>query len=60
MFVLESSLVSKGLFLYLYPMDFQEIIAFVFLGFALAFLYKKFFGKKKPKKNCGSDDCGCH
>lgn len=41
-------------------MDFQEIIAFVLLGIALVFLYNKFFGKKKTKKNCGSDDCGCH
>jgi hypothetical protein len=41
-------------------MDFQEIIAFVLLGIALAFLYKKFFGRKKSKKNCGDDDCGCN
>ncbi|WP_366185968.1 FeoB-associated Cys-rich membrane protein [Flavobacterium ovatum] len=40
----------------------QEFLAFAALGFALAFLIKKFFWKKKKsKKNCGSDDdCGCH
>jgi glycopeptide antibiotics resistance protein len=42
-------------------MDIQEIIAFIALGIALAFLIKKFFFKKKKSdKNCGSgDDCGC-
>lgn len=40
---------------------FQEIIAFALLGLALAFLIRKFFFKnKKKKKNCGTDDCGCH
>ena len=40
---------------------YQEIIAFVVLGIAIAFLIKKFFLKNK-KKNCGGDDeCGgCH
>lgn len=38
----------------------QEILAFVTLGIALAFLFKKFFFKKKKSKNCGSDDCDCH
>ncbi|PWA06582.1 FeoB-associated Cys-rich membrane protein [Flavobacterium psychrotolerans] len=39
----------------------QEILAFVTLGIALAFLFKKFFfKKKKTDKNCGSDDCACH
>lgn len=38
----------------------QEIIAFTLLGIAVAFLVKKFFWKKKAKKNCGPDDCGCH
>lgn len=39
----------------------QEIIAFIALGLALAFLIKKFFFKKKKSdKNCGGDDCGCH
>ncbi|MFE3871385.1 FeoB-associated Cys-rich membrane protein [Flavobacterium sp. ZS1P70] len=41
-------------------MDIQEIIAFIALGIALAFLIRKFFLKKKSKKNCGDDDCGCH
>jgi glycopeptide antibiotics resistance protein len=42
-------------------MDIQEIIAFIALGVALAFLIKKFFFKKKNSdKNCGSGtDCGC-
>lgn len=39
----------------------QEIIAFIALVIALAFLIKKFFlKKKKSDKNCGSDDCDCH
>jgi glycopeptide antibiotics resistance protein len=38
----------------------QEIIAFIVLGIALAFLIRKFFFKKKSDKNCGGDDCGCH
>ncbi|WP_371811632.1 FeoB-associated Cys-rich membrane protein [Flavobacterium sp. M31R6] len=37
----------------------QEIIAFVILVLALAFLIRKFFFKKKSDKNCGSGDCGC-
>lgn len=38
----------------------QEIIAFTILGFAVAFLIKKFFFKAKKKKDCGSGtDCGC-
>jgi hypothetical protein len=41
-------------------MDIQEIIAFVALAIAVAFLIRKFFWKKKSKKNCGDDDCGCH
>ncbi|HBI00746.1 MAG: FeoB-associated Cys-rich membrane protein [Bacteroidetes bacterium HGW-Bacteroidetes-23] len=40
--------------------DFQEIIAFIILGIAIVVLYFHFFGKKKSKKNCSSDDCGCH
>ncbi|MDD2985676.1 FeoB-associated Cys-rich membrane protein [Flavobacterium sp.] len=39
---------------------FQEIVAFIVLGIALFYLYKKFFWKKKNKKSCGEDDCGCH
>jgi FeoB-associated Cys-rich membrane protein len=38
----------------------QEIIAYVVLGIAVAFLVKKFFFKKKKSgKNCG-EDCGCN
>ena len=37
---------------------YQEIIAFVILGIAIAFLIKKFFFKnKKSDKDCGSG-CG--
>jgi len=38
----------------------QEIIAFIALGIAVAFLIKKFFFKKEKSKSCGTDDCGCH
>lgn len=38
----------------------QEIFVYFALGIALAYLYNKFFGKKKPKKNCGDDNCGCN
>lgn len=41
-------------------MNIQGILAFVALGIAVAFLVKKLFWKKKSKKNCGDDDCGCH
>lgn len=42
-------------------MNIQEIIAYILLGIAIAFLIKKFFFKKKKSgKDCGSDDCGCH
>ncbi|WP_325261106.1 FeoB-associated Cys-rich membrane protein [Flavobacterium sp.] len=37
----------------------QEIIAFGILGIAVAFLIRKFFFKKKSKKDCGNGDCGC-
>lgn len=40
-------------------MPFQEIIAFVLLGFAFSYLIRKFFWKKKSKENCGNEDCGC-
>ena len=40
-------------------MDLQEILVYIILIVALAFLYQKFFGKKNDK-NCGNDDCGCH
>jgi glycopeptide antibiotics resistance protein len=38
----------------------QEIVAFIILGFALFYLFRKFFWKKKNKKNCGPNDCDCH
>jgi hypothetical protein len=39
----------------------QEILAFITLGFAIIFLFRKFFlKKKKSDKKCGSDDCDCH
>lgn len=40
----------------------QEILVYITLGIAIAFLFKKFFMKKrknKSDKNCGNDDCGC-
>ncbi len=41
-------------------MNIQEILVYIILVVAVGFLYQKFFSKKKPKKNCGNDDCGCH
>ncbi len=42
-------------------MNIQEILAYIILGIALAFLIRKFFlKKKKSDKSCGTDDCGCH
>nr|WP_231567349.1 FeoB-associated Cys-rich membrane protein [Lacinutrix sp. Hel_I_90] len=38
----------------------QNILVFITLGFALTFLVRKFVFKKKSKKACGTDDCGCH
>lgn len=41
----------------------QNILVFASLGFAVAFIIKKYFWKKdKQKKACGSDGdgCGCH
>ncbi len=38
----------------------QEILAFGILLFALTFLIRKYFGKKKSDKNCGNGDCGCN
>ncbi|MEY4963028.1 MAG: hypothetical protein RLZZ323_347 [Bacteroidota bacterium] len=38
----------------------QEILAFGVLFFALAFLIKKYFWKKKSDKNCSNGDCGCN
>jgi hypothetical protein len=38
----------------------QEILAYITLGIAVIFLFKKFFFKKKKSdKSCG-DDCNCH
>jgi len=37
----------------------QKIIAFAILGFAVAFLIKKYFFKSKKKKDCGDGNCGC-
>ncbi|WP_318909036.1 FeoB-associated Cys-rich membrane protein [Bizionia paragorgiae] len=38
----------------------QNILAFTVLACALAFLIRKFFWKKKTKKACRTNDCGCH
>ena len=38
----------------------QQILVYFALAVAVGFLVKKFFFKKKSKKNCGGDDgCGC-
>jgi hypothetical protein len=39
-------------------MDYQEILVFVALGFALGYLFKTFFGKKSDNGNCGNGNCG--
>ena len=39
-------------------MDYQQIIAYIILGFAVFYLLKKFVFKSKKKKDCGTD-CGC-
>jgi len=41
-------------------MDIQSILVYVVLGIAIGFFIQKFIGKKKSKKGCGKDDCGCH
>jgi hypothetical protein len=42
-------------------MNVQEILVYVALGIAIGFLGQKFLSKKKKsKKGCGKDDCGCH
>jgi len=38
----------------------QNILAFSAIGVAVLFLIRKFLWKKKSKKSCGNDDCGCH
>nr|WP_143000959.1 FeoB-associated Cys-rich membrane protein [Flavobacterium saliperosum] len=40
-------------------MSFQEIVVYLLLGIAVAFLVKKFFGKKKKDNDCGDGNCGC-
>ena len=42
-------------------MNLQQILVYITLAFAIGFLLKKFFWKKKSKKSgsCGGD-CGCH
>ncbi|PSG87090.1 FeoB-associated Cys-rich membrane protein [Mesoflavibacter zeaxanthinifaciens subsp. sabulilitoris] len=37
----------------------QNILVFLTFGLAISFLIKKFFYKKKSKKACGTDNCGC-
>ncbi|WP_284650897.1 FeoB-associated Cys-rich membrane protein [Flavobacterium terrisoli] len=41
-------------------MELQGILVYLALGIAIGFLAQKFIGKKKAKKDCGKDDCGCH
>ncbi|MFY7743506.1 MAG: FeoB-associated Cys-rich membrane protein [Flavobacterium sp.] len=38
----------------------QTIIVYILVAFAIIFLLKPLFVKKKSKKNCGGNDCGCH
>ncbi|WP_218841829.1 FeoB-associated Cys-rich membrane protein [Winogradskyella ursingii] len=40
----------------------QNILVFLALGLAFAFLIKKYIWspKKKSANGCGTDDCGCH
>ncbi|MBQ0788369.1 MAG: FeoB-associated Cys-rich membrane protein [Oceanihabitans sp.] len=38
----------------------QDILVFSTVLLAVAFIVKKYFYKKKNKKACGTDDCGCH
>ncbi|MDR9401675.1 MAG: FeoB-associated Cys-rich membrane protein, partial [Psychroflexus sp.] len=37
----------------------QEILVFITVSFAVGYLIKKFFFKKKSSNSCGSDNCGC-
>ncbi len=46
---------------------FQQIVVYIIVGLALVYLVGKFLLprslfslKKRPKKVCGEDDCGCH
>ena len=38
----------------------QNILVFLAVLLAIGFIVKKYFYKKKAKKACGTDDCGCH
>ncbi|MBC9794918.1 FeoB-associated Cys-rich membrane protein [Sinomicrobium weinanense] len=41
--------------------DIQTILVYAALAIAVGFLVKKFFlPKKKTKKACSNQDCGCH
>ncbi|MGC4041035.1 MAG: FeoB-associated Cys-rich membrane protein [Flavobacterium sp.] len=40
-------------------METQELLVYIALAIALGFLIRKFFWKKKSKKDCGNGDCGC-
>ncbi|WP_139059005.1 FeoB-associated Cys-rich membrane protein [Polaribacter vadi] len=37
----------------------QEVIVYIILFLAIAFLVKKYFFPTKKKSKCGTD-CGCH
>ncbi|PZE16509.1 FeoB-associated Cys-rich membrane protein [Putridiphycobacter roseus] len=37
----------------------QTIIVYSLFALALTYLGVRFFGKKKAKKSCGGDSCGC-
>lgn len=36
------------------------VLVYISLAIAVFFVLKPLIGKKKPKKNCGENDCGCH
>jgi len=39
----------------------QEILVYITLALAIAFLVKKYFFKSKKSNSCGGNDsCGCH
>ena len=39
----------------------QEILVYITVFLAVAYLVKKYFYKpKKTSKSCGEDNCGCH
>jgi len=40
-------------------MNIQEIIVYILVVTATAYLVKKYFFKRKKADGCGSD-CGCH